>query len=366
MTSAIPAARLENKLLGLEILRFITAFAILVWHYQHFAFVGDAAPGFIRDQQPFYGLFRPFFDYGLNGVQVFWCISGFIFFHKYRDSLAARLVDGRRFFVLRFSRLYPLHILTLLIVAGLQIVYVSRHGFSFVYENNDLKHFILQLFMASYWGLQKGLSFNGPIWSISMEVLVYFVFYDCLRLFGRSNVVNLAMIGLFLLGKARGSDSALVNGVGFFYAGGLAAIFRTRFTGHRAWPWIQAAVTAGLTAAVAAAAGLHVLSDSEKTNDALFVLTPLVLILASGHLPAPRPVAGIIEGFGNLTYASYLLHFPMQLATILAFSALGVTAPFYSEGLFLGYLTSVLALSWLVFRYFEKPAQSAIRKAWLA
>jgi peptidoglycan/LPS O-acetylase OafA/YrhL len=366
MTLAIPAARSENKLLGLEVLRFVTAFAILVWHYQHFSFVGEEAAGFVRNQQPLYGLFRPFFDYGLNGVQVFWCISGFIFFHKYRDSLADRRVDGRSFFILRFSRLYPLHLLTLLVVAGLQVLYVGSHGFSFVYGNNDLKHFVLQLFLGSYWGLQNGLSFNGPIWSISMEVLVYFVFYACLRLFGRTNLVNLAMISLFLLAKSRGSESALVNGVGFFYAGGLAAIFRGRFAGHRAWPWIQIAVLTCLSCAISAAAGLDVLSDSEKTNSALFALTPLVLVLAAGHLPAPPAVARVIEGFGNLTYASYLLHFPLQLAAILGFSALGLAVPFYSSSLFVAYLVVVLALSWVAFRFFEKPAQNAIRRAWLA
>ncbi|OXE37025.1 MAG: acyltransferase [Phenylobacterium zucineum] len=365
MTSAIPADRAENKLLGLEVLRFITAFAILVWHYQHFAYVGNAAVGLVRTHQPFYGVLRPFFEYGLNGVQVFWCISGFIFFHKYRDSLAERRVSGRTFFVLRFSRLYPLHLVTLLIVAGLQGLYARQHGFSFVYENNDLKHFILQLFMASYWGLQQGLSFNGPIWSISTEILVYFVFHACLRLFGRSNLVTLTMIGLFLLARMSGRDNALVNGLGFFYAGGLAAIFQARFTDHKAWFRMRLAVLICLLAGISAAAGLHGLWETEKVNLTLFWLTPLVLILVSGDLPALRPFAPIIEGFGNLTYASYLLHFPLQLSAVLIFAALKVSVPFYSDGLFLGYLAAVLALSWLVFRVFERPVQNAIRKAQL-
>jgi len=32
-----------TKLLGLELLRFVAAFAVLIWHYQHFAFVADKA-----------------------------------------------------------------------------------------------------------------------------------------------------------------------------------------------------------------------------------------------------------------------------------------------------------------------------------
>ena len=37
-------ARPANKLLGLEVLRFLAAFAILVFHYRHFAFVAHPFP----------------------------------------------------------------------------------------------------------------------------------------------------------------------------------------------------------------------------------------------------------------------------------------------------------------------------------
>lgn len=365
MTSTISSTQPENKLLGLEILRFITAFAILVWHYQHFSFVGAAPSNFVIDRQPFFAAFEPFYGYGLKGVQVFWCISGFIFFYKYRDTLAERRVGGWTFFVLRFSRLYPLHIVTLLLVVGLQALYFGRHGFTFVYENNDLKHFILQIFMASYWGLQDGLSFNGPIWSISLEVIVYFVFFTCLRLFGASNLVNLAILAIYFLARWQGKDGDLLICLGFFYLGGQAAVFRRAFANHKAWPLIQIGLFACLILGLVAAVHLQVAKDGDRLNDAIMVLTPMLLVLASGNLKAPKPAAKAIEAFGNLTYASYLIHFPIQLTAILAFSALGLAVPFYSNALFLGYLAVVLGLSYPVFRFFEKPAQDRIRKAML-
>lgn len=73
-----------------------------------------------REHQPFYALLKPFSEYGWYGVQAFWSISGFIFFWRYRDSVALGQVGGWRFFVLRFSRLYPLHLATLLPAAFLQ------------------------------------------------------------------------------------------------------------------------------------------------------------------------------------------------------------------------------------------------------
>ena len=72
--------RNTDRLVGLELIRFISAFSILIWHYQHFTFLGDKAVNFNRNEQPFYEFLSVFYDHGLFGVQIFWCISGFIFF----------------------------------------------------------------------------------------------------------------------------------------------------------------------------------------------------------------------------------------------------------------------------------------------
>ena len=106
----------NKKLLGLEVVRFFSAFAVLVWHYQHFFFMADNPKDFIREQQPLYFLFSLFYDYGFYGVKVFWYISGFIFFWKYRETISSKSITYKKFFVLRFSRLYPLHFFTLMLV----------------------------------------------------------------------------------------------------------------------------------------------------------------------------------------------------------------------------------------------------------
>ena len=86
-------------------------------------------------------------------------------------------ISIRTFFINRFSRLYPLHFITLLIVLILQIIYQNLNENYFVYENNDIYHLFLQLLFISNWGFEKGYSFNGPIWSVSIELIVYFIFY---------------------------------------------------------------------------------------------------------------------------------------------------------------------------------------------
>ena len=62
----------------------------------------------------------------------------------------------------RFSRLYPLHFATLLFVAAAFLAFGP-----YIYES-DAYHFVLNVLLASSIGFEKGYSFNGPSWSISV------------------------------------------------------------------------------------------------------------------------------------------------------------------------------------------------------
>jgi len=355
-----PPAAETNKLVGLEALRFLTAFAILVFHYPHFAFVSDKPVGLEPERLPLHGALRAVFDSGAYGVWVFWCISGFIFFWKYRDPIAERAIGGWKFFVLRFSRLYPLHLVTLLAVALLQSVYFNLRGCFFVYQDNDLAHFLTQLFMASEWGITKGESFDGPIWSVSVEVLVYLLFFLMLR-GTRSWWLNAVMVAAGLGAACLDVSGHLTNCLALFYAGGLAAIVRrsvgaSRFrTEVEAWSWI--------TAIVIMPFAIYALRDRlDRFDLPLFVgFTPILLFCLSREIALPRAVQAMIVTAGNMTYSSYLLHFPLQLAVVLCFALAGREVPVYSGALFAVYLLTTLLLSYFTFRTFEAPAQNFIR-----
>lgn len=363
MHSALKPVPVEenNKLLGLEALRFVTAFAILVFHYRHFAFVADKPVGLVPERLPLYGLLQPFHDSGALGVWVFWCISGFIFFWKYRDAIAGRSIGGWKFFVLRFSRLYPLHLVTLLVVGLLQSFYFNIRGYFFVYQDNDLLHFIAQLFMASEWGFVQGFSFDGPIWSVSVEVLVYLFFFLFLlvsRLW-LLNVIFAAWLGVALFN---------VNGqigicLAFFYVGGLAAIARRAAGPSR----FRGLIEAGAWLAVVAVGPLVIflLRDQlDRFKIPLFVAyTPILLFCLSREIAVPRVMKSAIVAAGNMTYSSYLLHFPIQLVIVLCFAVANRPIPLYDGALFAVYLLTTLLLSYFTFRYFEAPAQDFIRSA---
>lgn len=359
-----------NKLLGLEALRFLTAFAILVFHFRHFAFVADKPVGLVPERLPLYGLLHVFHDSGAFGVWIFWCISGFIFFWKYRDPIAERSVGGWKFFVLRFSRLYPLHLVTLLLLALLQPIYFGQHGHFFVYQQNDLPHFLAQLFMASDWGIVHGYSFDGPIWSISVEVMVYFLFF--LMLLGtRSWLLNVIVVvgcvNIAFIHAGREVNNWLAsfyqvnNCLAFFYIGGLAAMARRAVSSSR----FRLAIESVAWLVVMMVPPLVVSPARDRLDQLGFLMlltyTPVLLFCLSREISVPASIQRAVEAAGNMTYSSYLLHFPIQLAAMIGFTVAGLQVPLYNTAFFALYLATTLLASYLTFRYFEAPAQKLLR-----
>jgi peptidoglycan/LPS O-acetylase OafA/YrhL len=351
-----PATVRQSKLLGLELVRFLTAFAVLLFHYRHFAFVGDSEVGLVQDQLPIYWLFGPLYQSGPYAVRVFWCISGFIFFWRYRDAVADRVLGGWRFFVLRFSRLYPLHVVTLLFVAALQPVYFHLTGYFFVYQNNDAFHFLLQALMASNAATQESLSFNGPIWSISVEVVVYFFFFVML-LATRSWLLNLVVIAFSLMIPGQIADCFAL-----FYAGGLAAMARQHVTSRTIRPLVVEG--AGWLAGGSFLFCVYWFANGHLDSIGRLVMlicTPVLLYSLSRDVMVPACLQQVIEAAGNMTYSSYLLQFPIQLTMMLGFSLMRAPAPIYDNAFFGFFVGTTLLASYLAYRYFEEPAQRLIR-----
>ena len=355
-------AQKNNKLLGLEVVRFISAFSVLVWHYQHFFYIADKPTDFIREQQPLYSLFSLFYDYGFYGVQVFWCISGFIFFWKYRETIASNAISYKKFFVLRFSRLYPLHIFTLLLVLVLQAIYFAKKDYFFVYQNNDVPHFIYQLFLASNWGFEKGASFNGPIWSISVEVLIYCFFFLILQKISKSFLINIGILLLFLAAKYFKVTSLIFDCLAFFYIGGFSAI---AFKYTQSTKYYRLFSYLSLFVLIVLPPFIYITNVYQHKYFAFLFLmsyTPALLFFCAQHFNTSPVIQKTIEAAGNMTYSSYLIHFPLQLVIALYFLNTEQKIPYYSTVFFVGFIFVTLVLSYYIYRLFELPAQNFIRR----
>jgi peptidoglycan/LPS O-acetylase OafA/YrhL len=350
-----------SKLLGLELVRLTCAIAVLLFHYRHFAMLGDAHL-MTGPTAPLSSLLSPFYDYGSWGVQIFWGISGFIFYWKYAALISQRALAPKRFFWLRLSRLYPLHFITLLIVGAVQPLYMALAGHPFVFVNNGFGQFVLQLFMADQWFGSYAPGFNGPIWSVSSEVLVYFAFFFLLRIFGRSSLVIVAAIAAGMWSLWSGVTwPALICGA-YFFAGGAAAEWRA---GRHAT--IRPRETQLVSVMLVAIVSLVMVTRDELSAHAigtwLLVATPPLLLIAASDWSIPGRWHRPIQAAGNLTYSTYLIHFPLQLALVTVFLAVGFEPPVYSPWFLLAYLCGTIALGRFVFVRFESPLQHRIRNA---
>jgi peptidoglycan/LPS O-acetylase OafA/YrhL len=347
----------EDRLIGLELLRFLAALGVLVWHYQHFVFVGHEAIEWDWTRLPFRWLFAPFYTYGYDGVELFWCISGFIFTWKYGAVIGRAGLSFERFALLRFSRLYPLHLATLVAVAVLQPLYAARHGEAFVYRFNDTAHFVMGLFLANWWGFQSGEAFNGPSWSVSAEVLIYIVFFWVTRRAGagwRTDLWTLAgfSVAAWLVKMIFGADLAFSRAGTFFYFGALTCHLYGRVEVR--WRRWTALGCAGGIALFSVLLADGVVNDSA----AIIAIFPAsVLLVQLAVRPRGNRTRACLTGLGNLTYASYMLHFPMQLAIVLLLE----TVPVYSDWFMLAYLGGVLGTAAVVFRWVERPVQAWLR-----
>lgn len=365
---------LKVRLHSLDALRGIAALAVVVWHWQHFFYISHDLPdSFVQEKQPFFAIFKIFYSHGASAVDLFFSLSGFIFFWLYAHSIAERKIRPATFFLLRFSRLYPLHLITLLAVCGGQLAYLGMHDATFVYPNFDIKHLFLNILLLTSVGLESSLSFNGPTWSVSVEVAMYLIFFIVCRLkWNRpATLVFLAIAGALIniygyqpLG--RGCLSFFLGGLVFFTYRSLAKSSREA----------QSIKVIGLIAGV-----LWIASILFAYQDWSLAEMPVIWRL-SGYFsvlftfPATILLVALIDknrehstqqlsALGNISYSAYLLHFPLQLLMVSVVDSIGISRDFfYSHFSFILYFVILIPLALATFHFFEKPVQRRLRAHW--
>lgn len=347
---------LPQRLYSLDALRGIAALSVVLWHWQHFFYVGASPQGFEAARQPLFSMLTLFYTHGARAVELFFCISGFVFFWLFSEKISSKNMSITDFFVDRFSRLYPLHLVTFLIVAVLQYLYLRHHPFYFVYQFNDYYHALLNIFLAPAWGFEQGFSFNGPVWSVSTEVLLYAIFF----LISLTKAMRFILVpGLIVLGVCMFPGMPkLTVGLVTFFSGGAAFLLlgqSLRYLGPQK--------TFLLTLAVALSVWIYVLQGPLST---VFVVTAVafpasIAALVSLELCKPgfaKPLAFL----GDLSYSSYLVHFPLQIVFAMTFDALGFQrAVFYNVWMLVLFSAVLIPLSFVSHKMLEVPSQRYIR-----
>lgn len=216
----------------LDIFRGIAAICVVLQHYQHFFFIkpGTVASNFVYTDQPFFYIISPFYKFGSVAVQFFFILSGFIFFAIYRDKIFNNEINFKRFFILRISRLYPLHLLTLILILVSQKIFLILYSEYYVYPDNSLTNFILHFFLIQEWGINNFFDFeilagfNHPSWSISVEIFAYISFFVICLFYVKDFIqtfVLLILIFFIYIFFHEILSTLFLLGIFLFYLGGL-------------------------------------------------------------------------------------------------------------------------------------------------
>jgi len=160
-TPRVNAAKPVRKpsLPALTGIRTLLAFNIVLFHFT----------------PPHLGLLRPFVQNGFVFVNVFFLISGFILTYNYFDRGPS--LNKREFWLARFSRLYPVYLLVLIIsLKMVQLEWHARPAGQF-WTGMILTPLLLQGLsptLATFW--------NTVAWTLSCEVVFYAAFPWLIRL----------------------------------------------------------------------------------------------------------------------------------------------------------------------------------------
>ena len=338
-------------------IRGIAAWWVVLYHFR------DAMPGSPD------GAAGRLAAHGYLAVDLFFILSGFVIALNYTAMLAV-LTPGayRRFLGLRLARIYPLHLLMLLLflLDPLAIALFAHRPIASA-QYSPL-YYALSLVLLQNWGFVGGPIWNVPAWSISTEWAAYLLFPLLARFVSPrlgSPARALAWVGgaLLLLGVVASRSVPTLGGdiaqFGLFrclaeFAAG-AGLF---------WLWRQRTAAAGWDAAAAlACAGVlgaaycAVPMPDYVPVPAAFALLIFGLARAPGGV-ARLPGARLLEAIGTVSYSTYMVHYFVR--AWVRFLLLGHDGRAHPVDLAV-YLLLTAAGSVVLYRLVEVPGRRALR-----
>ncbi len=361
-----------NRLRPLDSLRGIAAIGVaFFWHYRQFNFsYFEANPTAL----PLYTAFKWFYLCGWNLVDFFFVLSGFIFMHVYSKKIIDNTINERTFFILRISRLYPLHLITLFTVAFIQYFrFFSGRGF-FQCDINDLYHFILNLLFIQAGFFENGLSFNGPSWSLSSEIIAYILFFYVLKRIKNPIPVFVlfVFIGMSILQKQLSMpffNASIAKMLVGFFIGTITYILNIQIqkleAKSRKIIFSIIFIFSLLIGLMVYKAGyIQIFGQWDRVMP--LIVYPL-LILAALNIFILNKFFSLkpFTYLGDLSYSIYLIHFPVQLMMVTFLPMIGFLPDYNSWTGLLTFMAITTALASISYHFAEKPLQELIRRKFL-
>ena len=194
----------KDRINEIDLLRFLAVMAVVIFHY---AFRGYAADNMSIMPYPL----APVAKYGFFGVHLFFLISGFVIL------MTASSGSLRRFFVSRFSRLYPAFWVCCTITFIVTALIGGTH-----YTASISQYLVNMTMMSGFVGVD---AIDGVYWSLFIE-LRFYAFIAAILMIGKIRKVQLfllvwliACIVLDVLHISKLRSFLIVDYAGFFIGG---------------------------------------------------------------------------------------------------------------------------------------------------
>lgn len=389
-----PQAMAPKYFFSLDAIRGFAALIVVLCHWQFFFYTDyTTMPSAVSEMPlPLYSWLSVFYNLAFYAVDLFFLLSGFIFFWFYGDKISSRETSFNNFISYRVTRLYPIHFVTLVALVFLQAMMIKVNSRPFIIQNNDTYHFILNLFMIHSWGFEPHPiynGFNGPSWSVSVEFLLYLLFF--LLSYKRWQHKKWLLITIVIAGALLQHFYSMVGqGVYSFFLGGLVfQLYKWLLTKkHTARKAIIIAVVALLLWAFA----LTEYASSYIRNASMLILHQLLPGKSSAFdtslfdvarntffrtIVSPATVLSLamletcygslkikwLQVLANASYAVYLIHFPLMVLFALIVSMFGIDKQIYqSPFTLLCFFAVLIPVSIGAHYYYEVPVQRLFRR----
>lgn len=304
---------MQSQIKPLTSLRFFAAMVVVVLHIKD-----EFGPAFNLND------ISLMFDAGGIGVDFFFLLSAFILSHVHRtDFVDSPWPLYKRFLLLRLARIYPVHLVTLLLwLVAFGLIPLIAGGLITAQDGLAQKHtpgsFLSNLLLLHAWGFHDIETWNHPSWSISSEWFAYLLFPFMIAIWYRIAdwrmrvaLAILAYGGASMLYYAEGAYGLLLTvhygnlrifflfviGVGLYDLYACLRDRQWRIPAADAWAWSSIVVLLAL---------MHV-------DASMAVLVPVLVVMLLAAVDARASFLRVFSWaplvyLGEVSYAIYMIH----------------------------------------------------------
>lgn len=344
-----------EKYPSIDVLKGIGALIIaFIFHYKHFG-----------QTSPFANLFLFSDNYGYLLVDLFFILSGFGIAAGYQHKIQNKECSFSFYIKRRFTKLYPPHFFTLIYVTILQILIFSECDSFFIYKNNDISHFFMNLLCIQNGLLGTEYSFNGPAWYLSICTFCYIFFFFIF--FHTTNtkaliyrcILTILIGGFFIVVPSLPIiNSQMGRGITGFALGIIIFNFRNCKYINR---------ISNISLAVLILGYIILRLNWEKFSDtpifllqyiSSFIIAPLIAICCFNKLANKICNKKTLLFFGKISLGIYLWHFPIQCTLKYLDDTFSLNIQYSSTEAWLLYVALTIGIAYLYHGFSNKIIKS--------